>query len=627
MSNSKQKTIWQNLTSGLWNKSNNDYTPTTNAYSVDAEILRTNNKSEYEKEKLQHQQSNYIKNLFRKTNYDLNRSSLNAESFVKMGYRDSDLMDGYPEIGVALDLYSDEATVLNNEGNMLNIESNSDRVKAILEDLFINKLDIHMNLPLWARTTCKYGNCYILNNIDSKRGIIGCRMLPVYEVDRNEGDFLRNRINGFPSSTDKTTFSWTGQGASVDFEHWQVSHFRLLKDTMLLPYGTSILYAARQHWRRLILAEDMLQIHRLERSFDKRVFKIDVGAIAPEDVQGYIDDVANSFKRKTVIDPKTGQFDVKMNVMDAAEDYFIPVRSISDGTSIDTLQGTSDSDHSKDIEYFSKKMAVSLRVPLSSLGYSEEAGDGKNLALLDIRFARSVNKVQQALLMELNKIAQIHLYTLGLEEDLNNFRLSLNNPSTQTETIRLEELQKKANIAKDLLSDSGNGIQLKSWTSVLREVYNMSDKEIRRNLEEIRFETALATELKKTPQIIKRTGVFDKIDKIYGEPDAEYSEGEGDGEDGGDIGGGISGGIGGGGLSDSDFENPETGTEGEIPIEDNIEIEGGEEALDNQEPETPEPANENNKRYKTTRKVLKEDKFSINKNVNDMLNKVDKLLG
>jgi len=622
MAGNNLKTVWQSLTNGSFlNKTNYNDVNKSNTYNIDAELLRTTNKSEYEREKLERQQTNYLKNTFKKTAYDLNRHALNSENLVKMGYRDSDLMDGYPEISVALDLLSEEATVLNNEGNILNIKSNSDRVKAVLEDLFINKLNIHVNLPLWARTLCKYGNCYILNNIEPQKGIIDCRMLPVYEVDRNEGDFLRSKMMGIPSNYDKTTFSWIGNGASIDFEHWQVSHFRLLKDTILLPYGTSVLYSARQHWRRLIMAEDTWQINRLERAFDKRVFKIDVGAIASEDVEAYIDTIANTFKRKSIVDPKTGQLDYKMNIMDASEDYFIPVRNSSDATSITTLQGSSNMESSKDVEYFSKKMAVALRVPLPFLGYTEETGDGKNLALQDIRFARTITKIQQALLMELNKLAQIHLFMLGFEEDLNNFSLSLNNPSTQLETIRLEELQKKTNIAKDLLSDPGNGIQIKSFSSVLREVYHMSDKEIKKNLEEIRFEKALAEELKKTPQIIKRTGLFDAIDKIYGEPDADYQDKTEDGESG-DLGSAIGGG--GGGLSDTDFEMEEAGKEGDISLDDNVEIEGGEETTPPEEPS--QETNENSFTKKTNKPLLNEEKLSNLKNIKTMINKVDKLM-
>jgi len=206
------------------------------------------------------------------------------------------------------------------------------------------------------------------------------------------------------------------------------------------------------------------------------------------------------------------------------------------------------------------------------LNFEETTGDGKNLSLLDVRFTRTVNRIQQALLMELNKIAIIHLYLNGFQDELNNFTLTMNNPSSQAEMLELENLAKKITTAKDAVSDPGGGMPLTSMMWAWKHILKWSDKEIKQNLEELRLETALAVELQKTMQIIKRTGLFDTVDNIYGEPGAEYSE-QGGGEEGGPDMGGAPGGGGGMPIGGGDFDfgdegggDMDMGAEGEMDM-------------------------------------------------------------
>ena len=374
------------------------------------------------------------------------------------------------------------------------------------------------------------------------------------------------------NQTDATKFVWVGQTEFIPYRNWQIAHFRLLYDSLLLPYGVSYLNKARRHWRMLSMMEDMMLIYRLERSIERRVFKINVGAIDDADVPAYVEEIANNFKRTPIIDPMTGQLDLKKNILNVSEDFFIPVRDDNASNPIDTLQGAQNMTAMDDIKFVQNKLVTALRVPKSFLNFEESTGDGKNLSLLDVRFTRTVNRIQQALLMELNKICIIHLYLLGFEDELTNFNLTMNNPSSQAEMLELENMAKKVTTAKDAISDAGNGIQLMSWTRACKEILGWSDKEIEENLQEIRLEKALAAELEKTSQIIKRTKIFDKTDNIYGEPGAEYSQGmPQEGEEGGMSGGGA-GGIGGGAVGSEDFdfgeeeEGEDTGTEGEMDM-------------------------------------------------------------
>ena len=904
---------------------------------------------------------------------------------VKLMYRDADLMDAFPEIGAALDIVSEESALADSLGSIVTVQSKSERVKSILEDLFVNRLNLQLTAQMVIRAMCKYGNQFMLLDIDHKNGVKGWKQLPVFNVERIEngiqnpyGAGASIAVNGvnIDNADLSTQFIWLDDNNSqIPFRDWQIAHFRLITNSLYLPYGVSYLNAARRHWRMLSLMEDMMLIYRLERSVERRVYKIFVGAIDDADVGAYVEQIANEFKRTPIIDPMTGQLDLRKNILPvhkdtpiplldgrtitieelskefsdgkenyvysiqdktlkivpgkvvwcgknytaekliritlddgshfdlaaehelimrdgtkkradevsvgesvmpfyrkvdkdskklfdryekvfnpnsgkyefthriiaetvekendlyntvhhkdfnkynnspcnlmwmdynehhkmhgdlarnnwkdpikrkhhienlskacrgriiteevkekisktikskydsgefdfvrdiskkhmieynksekaierrrekgiklgyredfkayneselhkqhdeirrvatakswegngrtnriqklnihfddfiwdslrdnilgkkivnrktmleyingnlidhlieindnkrlennhfisrevlenrirergfctiteyiksmvknhkiakietiegddvycmtvvgqngeedrhnfairslrsdgslndsgcfvsncADQDLFIPVRDENAATPIDTLSAGQNMTALDDIKFVQNKVLTALRIPKSFLNFEETAGDGKNLALMDIRFTRTVNRIQQAFLMELTKVASIHLFLLGFDDELNNFTLSMKNPSTQAEQLEIETTQKKIDAVRDAVSDPGNGLPVMSTTRALRQIMKWSDKDIKENFEEIRLEKGIAAELEKTTQIIKKTGIFDTVDRIYGEPGAEYMDdqqgGMGDAQ-GGDMGGGGGG--------------------------------------------------------------------------------------
>jgi hypothetical protein len=333
----------------------------------------------------------------------------------------------FPEIAAALDIMMEESTTLNADNKVINIFSESRRVRRILDDLFFNRLDIHTSLPMWTRNVCKYGDDFLFLNIDSEEGITGVKQLPNIEISRKENEgFGENSMNAETDKFNPVKFIW-GQ-RDIEFNAWQIAHFRLLGDDRRLPYGTSMLEKARRIWKQLLLSEDAMLIYRVTRAPERRIFKIFVGNIDEKDVPAYVNNIANNFKRSPVIDQNTGQIDTRYNQMAQDQDYFIPVRDANAPSPIDTLPGATNLSEIADIQYLQKKLFTALRVPKPFLGFEEANGEGKNLALQDIRFARTINRIQQAMLQELNKIAIIHLYILGLEDELENFTLTLNKP-------------------------------------------------------------------------------------------------------------------------------------------------------------------------------------------------------
>lgn len=737
----------------------NTLKPITNSYQIkhNQVIDTASSPEEYRMKILQGKQQRLLAKQWVKANNDLANQTLAGLNDIKLMYRDSELMDGFPEIGTALDIFSEETTYINDSGFMVNITSKSDRIKSILTDLFVNRLSINVILPMICRSMCKYGNTFMLLNIDKDNGIMGWKQLPVYEMERYENGtqypyqsaphVSLNNVD--ETKTEDTKFVWVGQSEYIPYRSWQIAHFRLLYDSQFLPYGVSILHKARRHFRMLSMMEDMMLLYRLDRSVERRVFKVNVGAIDVNDVPAYVQEIANNFKRTPFIDPMTGQLDLRKNIMPVwkktpiplldgrtitieelakeyekgktnyvysiqddtlqivpgkvvwcgknytpnkmvkitldddtymvmapeheivmrdgtkkradkvivgetvmpfykedkvfnehlqnkydsnndkkvtnieyidgddvycmtvqglngeddrhnfalrtfqedgtwcdngcfvsncnTEDFFIPVRDSSEPNPIETLPAGQNLTAMDDIKFIQNKLFTALRVPKSFLNFEETSGDGKNLSLMDVRFTRTVNRIQQALLMELNKIAMIHLFLLGFTDELTNFNLTMNNPSSQAEMLELENLAKKITTAKDAVSDPGGGIPLTSMTWAWKHIMKWSDKEIQRNLEEIRLENALAAEIAKTSQIIRRTRIFDTVDNIYGEIDADYSdESAGNGEGGGPASGGGGGGmpIGGGDMDfgdggDMGGEDIADGTEGEMSMEDN----------------------------------------------------------
>jgi len=512
-------TVWQRLsqTFGPNSLMKQDY-PT---FKFDKkELLRTPNRDDYEREKLQAQQTFYLTNQWAKVENNLYSQAIYYEPSRLSAQYDYESMEYTPEISAALDIYSEESTTTNEDGFILQIYSESKRIKSVLADLFNNALDINTNLPMWTRNTCKYGDNFVYMKLDPEKGIIGCQQLPTIEIERHEVGVTAKITVDITQEQDanKKALHFTWKNKNMEFQSWEIAHFRLLGDDRKLPYGTSMLEKARRIWKQLLLSEDAMLIYRTSRAPERRMFKVFVGNMNDDDVEAYVNRVANKFKREQIVDAKTGNVDMRFNQMAVDQDYFIPVRDPSAPDPITTLPGATNLSEIADIEYIQKKLLTALRVPKAFLGFEEVVGDGKNLSLQDIRFARTINRIQKSMIAELNKIAIVHLFLLGFEDELQNFTLGLSNPSTQADLLKIDVWKEKVLLYKDLVSDPGNGIQPTSSTWAKKHIFGWSDEEIRLDLQQQRIERAVGEELKATPTVITKTGLFDNIDKLYGNP-------------------------------------------------------------------------------------------------------------
>ena len=350
--------------------------------------------------------------------------------------------------------------------------------------------------------------------LDPEKGVVGCLQLPNIEIERIERS-MKGKSNLDNNESEQKTLRFSWKNRDLEFNTWEMAHFRLLGDDRKLPYGTSMLEKARRIWKQLLLSEDAMLIYRTSRAPERRMFKVFVGNMDDKDVEAYVQRVANKFKRDQVVDNKTGNVDLRFNQMAVDQDYFIPVRDAAAPDPITTLPGAQNLSEIADIEYIQKKLLTALRVPKAFLGFEETTGDGKNLSLQDIRFARTINRIQKCMLAELNKIAIIHLFLLGFEDELSNFTLSLTNPSTQADLLKVDVWKEKITLYKDATTKI-EGIAPVSHSWAKKHILNMSDEEIKLDIQQQRIEKAVATELENTATVIVKTGIFDNIDKLYG---------------------------------------------------------------------------------------------------------------
>jgi len=427
-------------------------------------------------------------------------------------YVDFDQMEYMPEIASAMDIYADEMTTHSALTPMLSIHCSNEEIKAVLDSLYHNVMNIQFNLFGWCRSMCKYGDYFLYLDIDEKKGIQNTIGLPSHEVERLEGEDKTN--------PNYVQFQWNSAGLTL--ENWQMAHFRVLGNDKYAPYGTSVLEPARRIWRQLTLLEDAMMAYRIVRSPERRVFYVDVGAIPPSEVEQYMQKVITSMKRTSIVNEDTGRVDLRYNPMSVEEDYYIPIRGNTQSR-IENLPGGTFTGDIDDVKYLRDKLFSALKVPASYLTNSEGAEEDKTtLAQKDVRFARTIQRLQRAIISELEKIGIIHLYTLGFKgDDLLSFSLSLNNPSKIAELQELEHWKTKFDVA----GAATEGYFSRRW--VAENMFNMSDDEFLRNQRELFYDRKYDARLAAVAEAVQ-----------------EEAAGIG-GDIGGDLGGDLGGDFGG----------------------------------------------------------------------------------
>jgi hypothetical protein len=378
-------------------------------------------------------------------------------------YTDYESMDTDAIVASALDILADECTLKNEHGEMLHIRSSDENIQRILYNLFYDVLNIEFNLWSWARNMCKYGDFYLKLEIAEKFGVYNVIPFSAYSIIREEGTNPKNptyvRFKYDPTSvsgitTPQTQYALGTATSDIYFENYEMAHFRLISDVNYLPYGRSYLEPGRKIFKQMILMEDAMLIHRIVRAPEKRIFYMNVGAIPPNEVEAFMQKTVQKLKKVPYVDPTTGQYNLKYNMMNMMEDFYIPVRGNDQSTRIDTAKGL-EYNGIEDVAYLRDKLFAALKIPKAFMGYEKDLTGKATLAAEDIRFARTVERIQRILLSELTKIALVHLYSQGYDgEALTNFDLSLTTPSIIYDQERVNLMKEKVDLASTIMENS-----------------------------------------------------------------------------------------------------------------------------------------------------------------------------
>jgi len=470
------------------NKNSSFFERMRKLFSTNVIIKREDGKTKVVDTEQSQAQSNLksIKDRFYKlqTGYQYNalQTQLSYQTIRRELFLDYDAMDQDPIIASALDIYADESTTKNEFGDVLTIKTSNQNVKEVLQNLFYDIMNIEFNLWPWVRNLCKYGDQFLVLEIVEGEGVVNVFPQSVYHTQRTENPHDPSRINRHETGI-KFTVDPDYLGKK-EYDNYEMAHFRLYSDTNYLPYGKSMIENGRRLWKQITLMEDAMMIHRIMRAPEKRIFKIDIGNIPPQEVDNYMQKIINKIKKTPFQDQKTGDYNLKYNMMNITEDFFMPVRGGDSGTQIDTLSGLNYA-AIEDIDYLKAKLFAALKVPKAFLGYEEDINGKATLAAEDIRFARTIERIQRVVVSELTQVAIAHLIANGFEgSEVVDFSLELTNPSTIYEQEKINLWTEKVRLATDM-----KALKMISNDWIYKNIFKLSDEEIDQNKEDVVTDT------------------------------------------------------------------------------------------------------------------------------------------
>jgi hypothetical protein len=374
-------------------------------------------------------------------------------------YSDYDVMDTDAIVASVLDIVSDECSLKNEMGEVLQIRSSDEDIQKILYNLFYDVLNIEFNLWSWVRQMCKYGDFFLKLEIAEKLGVYNVIPYTAYHIQRQENydkenpSSIRFRFSpdGYIGGGTYNVPNQQDETNGIYFDNYEMAHFRLLTDVNYLPYGRSYIEPARKLFKQYTLMEDAMLIHRISRAPEKRVFYINVGSIPPNEVENFMKKTISTMKKTPYMDQQTGEYNLKYNMQNMLEDFYIPVRGNDSATKIETTKGL-EYDGIKDVEYLRDKLFAALKVPKAFMGYEKDLTGKATLAAEDIRFARTIDRLQRIVLSELYRIALVHLYVQGYTgEALTNFEITLTTPSIIYDQERIALMKEKVDLAKNIM--------------------------------------------------------------------------------------------------------------------------------------------------------------------------------
>lgn len=415
-------------------------------------------------------------------------------------YREYSEMDFFDLISDALDIYSEDGTQFDNSQKAtVWVESDDDKIKESLTEM-LEEVRIEEIIPGLVRSTAKYGDHFEQILYNKEVGVFALNYLPpeyVVAVVDEQG-----RVKGFNVGANAAAISnfqgvsaqaITGLGKDKDkdtkeqepmLQPWDILHFKIAGNRIDNIYGDSILRSLRRIWKQLKIMEDSVVMYRINRSPDRLVFYLDVGANAgPIEAQRALNLWRTWFKKRQYYDPATGEYRAEYNPMALDEDLFVPTTEGS-ATKIEKMAGSGSIGEVIDLEYFRDRVFAGLRIPKAYMGFEGDINAKATLAQQDIRYARTIKRIQRAIITGLTRLCQIHLAIKlpPAEAEKAKFRVLMSPVSYLDELQKAELWNLKMDMAQRLAEVGLNVMQLErvAWlTYILSEFVGLPDKFIK----------------------------------------------------------------------------------------------------------------------------------------------------
>jgi len=383
-------------------------------------------------------------------------------------YSEYEEMGTYDIINSGLDIYADDATQKNDKGTVLEIYSDNDKIKEELEWLFYKRIDVNSEMWNIVRRTCQMGDAfYEIVLQKDRKGILYLKPLPPKTVVRFE---MNGRLMGF--------IQMIPSGETPEFDPFQMVHFKIRDDQDIYrPYGISVLEGGRRPYRQLRLMEDAMVLYRISRAPERRIFFINVGNLNTTKAEEYLHKIRQKFRKRGFVNPLTGQLDYKSNPFGVDEDFYIPVRQGQENTRVEQLPGAQNLSEIDDVKYFKDKILAALKIPRIYLQSGDEGARGWNdarstLSQQDIRFSRTIERVQRHICEGLYKVAIVHLLLRGYKKkELYDFELELTPSSNLAELMEAEVVNNRLSQARDYFD---NGFP-RLW--IAKNIFKIDEKE------------------------------------------------------------------------------------------------------------------------------------------------------
>ena len=391
------------------------------------------------------------------------------------------------------------------DGRVVKFECKNKKIQEELEYLFFHRKMLNFDQKkAWntAKQLFVMGDFFweiVIDPEDPKSGILNLVPLPADSMFRIET--TKGKLVEFQQSKEspdyeslanvdihQATEAELQQSTAVRFTPEQIVHIRIGDDRKTFyPYGISLIEPARGPAHQLRLMEDAMVVYRLTRAPERRVFYIDVQNLPSYKAEAFMERMKDQFRKKKVSSnhgSSASSVEERWHAPAADEDYWIPLRSNSANTRIETLPGAQNLGEIDDTVYFRNKLFTALNFPKNYFNNEDAQSTRISLSAQDVKFARMIERFQSHMEDAFWEICDRHLRLLGYtEESYEDLVVKMTPPSDWRELTRAEVLTNRLNNMANL-----KGSQLMSDFDILVDFGKYSEDDAKKMIAKLKVQ-------------------------------------------------------------------------------------------------------------------------------------------